>query len=107
MTTLSEQDFRVKSDESLERARRALLPLADEIDFEIELSNGVLNLIFEEPAEARFVVSPNAPVRQIWVSAMSKSYKLSWAPEADAFALNGEPLPKLLERLAREHLGQV
>ena len=106
MTTLSEQDFRVKSDESLERARRALLPLADEAGFEIELSNGVLNLIFEEPTEARFVVSPNAPVRQIWVSAMSKSYKLSWASEASAFALNGEPLPTLLERLAREQLAQ-
>jgi len=105
MTTLSEQDFRVKSDEALERARRALLPLADEAGFEIELSNGVLNLIFEEPTEARFVVSPNAPVRQIWVSAMSKSYKLSWAPDAGAFALNGEPLPQLLERLTRMHLG--
>ena len=105
MTTLSEQDFRVKSDEALERARRALLPLADEAGFEIELSNGVLNLIFEEPTEARFVVSPNAPVRQIWVSAMSKSYKLSWAPDAGAFALNGEPLPQLLERLTRVQLG--
>jgi CyaY protein len=105
MTTLSEQDFRVKSDEALERARRALLPLADEAGFEIELSNGVLNLIFEEPTEGRFVVSPNAPVRQVWVSAMSKSYKLSWAPEAGAFALNGEPLPQLLERLTRMHLG--
>ena len=97
----------MKSDESLERARRALLPLADEADFEIELSNGVLNLMFEEPADARFVVSPNAPARQIWVSAMSKSYKLSWAPEVGAFALNGEPLPQLLERLTRAHLGQV
>ena len=105
MTTLSEQDFRVKSDEALERARRALLALADEAGFEIELSNGVLDLIFEEPTEARFVVSPNAPVRQIWVSAMSKSYKLSWAPDAGAFALNGEPLPQLLERLTRMHLG--
>src|SRR3989442_12087881 len=103
MTTLSEQDFRVKSDESLERARGPLLPLADEAGFEIELSNGVLTLIFEEPTEARFVVSPNAPVRQIWVSAMSKSYKLSWAPDAGAFALNGEPLPQLLERLTRMH----
>ncbi len=107
MTTLSEQEFRVKSDESLERARRALLPLADEADFEIEFSNGVLNLMFEEPAEARFVVSPNAPVRQIWLSAMSKSYKLSWAPDLGAFALNGEGLQQLLERLTRAHLGLV
>src|SRR5437868_15449756 len=105
-TTLSDQDFRVKSDEALEHARRALLPLADQEGFEIEFSDGTLNLLFDEPSEARFVVSPNAPVRQIWVSAMAKSYKLSWAPEADAFALNGEPLPQLLDRLARAQLGQ-
>ena len=106
MTTLSEQEFRLKSDEALESARRALLPLADSEGFEIELSNGVLNLIFEEPSDAKFVVSPNAPVRQIWVSAMARSYKLAWSPEAGAFALAGETLPALLDRLARLQLGQ-
>ena len=104
MTALSEQEFRVKSDEALESARRALLPLADSEGFEIELQNGVLNLVFEEPTDAKFVVSPNAPVRQIWVSALARSYKLSWAPELGGFALNGETLAKLLERLARVHL---
>ena len=101
---LTEQEFRVKSAEALEQARRALMPLADQEAFEIELQNGVLDLLFEEPAEARFVVSPNAPVRQIWVSAMAKSYKLSWAPELDTFALNAETLSQLLDRLARVHL---
>jgi frataxin-like iron-binding protein CyaY len=107
MTALTEQDFRVKSDAALESARRALLPLADSQGFEVELQNGVLNLMFEEPADARFVVSPNAPVRQIWVSAMARSYKLSWAPEHEAFALAGETLPVLLERLARAFLGSA
>jgi iron donor protein CyaY len=101
MAALSEQEFRVKSDEALESARRALLPMADNDGFEVELQNGVLNLVFEEPADAKFVVSPNAPVRQIWVSAMARSYKLAWAQELGAFALDGETLPKLLERLAR------
>jgi frataxin-like iron-binding protein CyaY len=104
MTSLTEQEFRVKSDEAIEQARRALLPLADQEGFEVELQDGVLNLLFEEPGEARFVVSPNAPVRQIWVSAMARSYKLSWAPELSAFALEAETLPKLLDRLARMHL---
>ncbi len=103
--TLTEQEFRVRSDDALEAARRALLPLADEAGFEIELQNGVLNLVFEEPSDAKFVVSPNAPVRQIWVSAMARSYKLSWAPDAEGFVLNGETLPQLLDRLARQHLG--
>ena len=104
MTTLSEQEFRVQSDQALERARQALLPLADERGFEIELQNGVLNLVFEEPTETKFVVSPNAPVRQIWVSAMARSFKLSWAPELGAFSLNGETLPQMLDRLARVFL---
>lgn len=105
MTTLSEQEFRVKSDEALEEARRALLPLADREGFEVELQNGVLNVVFEEPADARFVVSPNAPVRQIWVSAMARSYKLSWSEDHGAFALGGETLSQLLERLTRAFLG--
>lgn len=105
MTTLSEQEFRVRSDDALERARKELLPLADAEGFEVELQNGVLQILFEEPTEAKFVVSPNAPVRQIWVSAMSRSYKLPWSPDAATFALNGEPLAALLDRLVRQHLG--
>ena len=91
----------MKSDAALESARRALLPLSDSEGFEVELQNGVMNLVFEEPSEMKFVVAPNAPVRQIWVSAMARSYKLSWAPDAGAFALDGETLPQLLDRLAR------
>ena len=102
--SLSEQEFRVKSDEALNAARHALLPLADSEGFEVELQNGVLNLIFEEPVETKFVVSPNAPARQVWVSAMSKGYKLSWTPERSAFALDNETLSQLLERLTREFL---
>ena len=104
MAALTEQEFRVKSDEALESAQRALLPLADSEGFEVELQNGVLQVVFEEPRDAKFVVSPNAPVRQIWISAMAKSYKLSWAAEKNAFALDGDPLPAWLERLARTFL---
>lgn len=104
MSGLTEQDFRVKSDEALEGARRALLPLADSEGFEVELQNGVLHVVFEEPSDAKFVVSPNAPVRQVWVSAMARSYKLSWIADRNAFALDGETLPELLDRLARTFL---
>jgi frataxin-like iron-binding protein CyaY len=104
MAPLTEQEFRIKSDEALESARRALLPLSEQEGFEIELNEGTLNLLFEEPTEARFVVSPNAPVRQIWVSAMARGYRLTWVPELEAFALESEPLTALLERLARLQL---
>jgi CyaY protein len=105
--TLSEQEFRIKSDETLEKTRRDLMPLADSEGFELELQNGVLNLVFEEPSETKFVVSPNAPVRQIWVSAMGRSYKLAWEPAAGVFALNGEALVPLLDRLARLFVGRA
>ena len=104
MAGLSEQDFRLKSEEAMEQARRALMPLADAEGFEIELNHGVLNLLFEEPGEARFVVSPNAPMRQMWLAAMAKSYKLSWSPGAGAFVLDGETLTELLDRLTRTFL---
>jgi CyaY protein len=101
---LSEQDFRLKADHALEDLQRALLPIADTDDFEVELQNGVLQVIFEDPSPAKFVVSPNAPVRQIWLSAMSRSYKLSWSAERSAFELDGESLTTLVERLARTFL---
>jgi len=102
--TLTEQDFRLQADRALEQTQRSLLPLADEEGFEVELQNGVLQVIFEDPAPAKFVVSPNAPVRQIWVSAMSRSYKLTWAPDWSRFELDGEPLDALLARLVRQFL---
>ncbi len=104
MSTLTDQEFRVKSDEALEGARKALLPLADDKEFEVEFQNGVLNVVFEEPRESKFVVSPQAPVRQIWVSAMSRSFKLTWDADRQLFALNGESLPDLLTRLSNDFL---
>ena len=101
---LSDQEFRLEADRALERAQRALLPLADDEGFEVELQNGVLQVVFEEPAAAKFVVSPIAPVRQIWVSAMSRSYKLSWTGGSADFALDGETLDTLLNRLTRQFL---
>jgi frataxin-like iron-binding protein CyaY len=84
----------------------AKLDLADREGFEVELQGGVLNLFFEEPTETRFVVSPNAPVRQVWVSALVRSYKLSWSAERSTFELDGEALPSLIERLVHIHLGR-
>ena len=102
--TLSEQDFRLQADHALEHAEQSLLPLADQAGFELERQNGVLQIEFEDPAPAKFVVSPNAPMRQVWVSAMSRSYKLAWSPASSRFELDGEPLDALLGRLVHEYL---
>ena len=101
---LTDQEFRLQADLALEHLQHALQPIADEQGFEVELQNGVLQVVFDEPAPSKFVVSPNAPVRQIWVSALSRSFKLSWSAEEKTFALDGEPLDALVDRLARQFL---
>ena len=101
---LSEQEFRLAADRALEELQHSLLPLADREGFEVELQNGVLQVVFEEPVATKFVVSPNAPVRQVWVSAMSRSYKLTWAAEKNAFVLDGETLPVLMQRLVSQFI---
>jgi CyaY protein len=104
MTTLTDQDFRLEADRALEHLQRSLMPLADEHGFEVELQNGVLQIVFEDPSPAKFVVSPYAPVRQIWVSAMSRSFKLTWQPESSSFVLDGESLDALITRLSNQFL---
>jgi CyaY protein len=101
---VTEQEFRLKADQALEDLQHDLLPLADEAGLEMDLRNGVLQIVFEEPEPAKFVISPNAPVRQIWVSARSRSYKLTWSDDAGTFELGGEHLGTLVGRLAQEQL---
>lgn len=102
---LSDQAFRLEAERALEQALRALLPLADQEGFDVDLHDATLQLTFEHPARAKFVVSPHAPTRQIWVSAMSRSYRLAWETGASAFTLEGETLAALVERLALDYIG--
>ena len=100
---MDEQDFRHKADEALNSLYRALNDAADDYGFEVDNQAGAISIEFEEP-KGRFVVSPNAPVRQVWVSALSRSFKLSWSDEAKTFVLDGETLDALLDRLVRQFL---
>jgi hypothetical protein len=43
-------------------------------------------------------------VRQIWVSALSRSFKFSWSDDIGGFALEGEGLNATLERLVQQQL---
>jgi len=102
---LTESDFRRESDNALEALRDALIAAEGESGFEFEDNNGVMNVLFED-GSSKFVVTPNTPVRQIWISALATSFKLEWSDTAAAFVLpkTGEPLIPLVERLLREHL---
>jgi len=104
---LDEQDFRRKADSAFEDLKRRLLTLGDEHGFDVEGESGKLEVIFEEPEEAKFVVSPNTPVREIWISALSTSFKLGWSDSKNAFILEktGETLLDVMSRVVSQQLG--
>jgi CyaY protein len=104
---LDEATFRRESDGALETLKQALIAAEDDSgSFEFEDNNGAMNILFEN-GSSKFVVTPNTPVRQIWISAQATSFKLDWLDAAKAFVLpkTGEALLPLIERLLREHLG--
>lgn len=94
---LTDQEFQQRVDQTLETVFAKLAGASDDYDFDVDMNNGALTVEFEEPRE-RFVVSPNSPVKQIWVSAHVQSYKFDWKPEAGAFVLldSGQTLEDLM-----------
>ena len=102
---LSETEFRTLSEAALQRLNRALGVVAEEHDAEVLYQNGVLTIEIEEPNPGKMVVSPNSPVRQIWISAQMKSFKLDWNGSAFVLGSTSESLDVLLGRLVGEQLG--
>ena len=104
---LNEKDFQKKADAAFEELKRRLLVVGDEHGFDVEGESGKLEVIFEEPEEAKFVISPNAPVREIWISALSTSFKLAWSAAKNTFLLEktGEDLFGVMSRVISQQLG--
>lgn len=104
---MDEHEFRTRSEAALESLERKLAALADEHGFDVEGGAEKLEVLFEEPEESRFVISPNSPARQIWISALATSYKLGWSADAGVFVLEktGETLDRLMSRLLSQQLG--
>jgi len=104
---LDELDFRRKADSAVEDLKKSLIAAEDDAAIEVEEQNGVLNVVFEDPP-AKFVITPNAPVRQIWISALSTSFKLDWSSTQKDFVLEktGERLKPLVGRLVNQQLGE-
>ncbi|MBV9437199.1 MAG: iron donor protein CyaY [Acidobacteria bacterium] len=104
---LEELDFRRKADAAIEDLKKSLIAAEDDAEIEVEEQNGVLTVVFEDPP-AKFVVTPNSPVRQIWISALATSFKLDWSDAKSNFILQktGEGLKPLIARLVNEQLGK-
>ncbi len=104
---LEEKDFQHKADAAFDELKKRLLKLGDEHGFDVEGESGKLEVIFEEPDPAKFVISPNTPIREIWISALSTSFKLGWSAGKNAFILEktGEDLHAVMSRVISQQLG--
>ena len=104
---LDEKDFQRKADAAFEDLKRRMLTASDEHGFDVEGESGKLEVLFEEPEEAKFVISPNTPVREIWISALSTSFKLGWNESRNAFVheKTGEDLRAVMSRVISQQLG--
>ncbi|HTV60813.1 MAG TPA: iron donor protein CyaY [Verrucomicrobiae bacterium] len=105
---MDEREFQKQCDAALEDLAKRLNEVGDAHDFEVESGSGKLEIEFEDDG-TRFVISPNSPVRQIWISALTTSFKLGWSEQAQAFVLEktGETLRQVLGRILTEQLGET
>ena len=107
MATLDEHEFQKKSGAAFEELKRRMLDAGDEHGFDVEGESGKLEVVFEEPTPTKFVISPNTPVREIWISALSTSFKLGWSEAKNSFVLEktGEDLYGVISRVISQQLG--
>jgi frataxin len=103
---LDELHFRKHADEAFTALKKSLFAAEDSADIEVEDQAGAVNIAFEDGT--RFVISPNGPVRQIWISALTTSFKLDWSEDKHDFVLpkTGEGLKPLVGRLINQQLGE-
>lgn len=100
---IDEAAFRKAADAAIEELKQELYNAEDDGNFEVEEQGGALYVVFEEPA-GKFVITPNTPVQQIWISARSTSFKLDLTPQGFILARTGEALGPLVKRLIEEHV---
>jgi iron donor protein CyaY len=103
---MDENDFRKRADTALGSLNKSLMQAEESADLEVEDQSGALHISFED--RSKFVISPNAPVRQIWISALATSFKLDWSDAEQDFVLSktGEKLKTLVARLINQQLGE-
>lgn len=103
---MDEGEFRKRFDVALQSLKKSLIAAEESADMEVEDQSGALHVSFEDGT--KFVISPNAPVRQLWISALATSFKLDWSDTAQDFVLQktGEELKPLVARLINQQLGE-
>jgi CyaY protein len=108
ITGMDEKIFQQHAEQAMTRLTRALYNIEEAAGFEVEERSGALYLSFDEPP-GTFVIAPNSPARQIWISALSTSFRLDWSESYADFVLgpSGELLLPLVARLLTKQTGNA
>jgi iron donor protein CyaY len=75
-------------------------------DFELEKNGDVLVIIFSD--DSKFIITPNSPVSQLWVSANFEGHRFNFDETTPGWfdEKSGEEFGTYLSRLLTEKLGQ-
>jgi len=75
-------------------------------DFELEKNGDVLVIIFED--NSKYIISPNSPVSQLWVSANYEGHRFNFEESKSTWhdEKTGEELLRYLSRLFSEKMSK-
>jgi CyaY protein len=104
--TMTDQEFKVACDRAIEELYKSLGEASNDYEFDPDMNQGALTISFDDPP-GRFVVSPQGPVHQIWVSAESKSFKFGWNGSAFVLPDSGETLKQMIAGALSRRLGET
>ena len=102
---MDEQAYRHLVDETFRKIDDAFADVDPDLA-ESTLSQGALTISF--PGGVRCIVSPQPPVRQVWVAFRDRAWHLDWNPERSLWLDDrgsGTHLGKLLGDIVREAAG--
>ena len=105
---MDDQEFQRRAESALEALKSSLMSAEDDVDMEVEEQGGAIHISFDTPP-GKFVISPNSAARQIWISALSTSFKLDWSEPQNDWVLvkTGEALKPLVARLIGDQTGEA
>ncbi len=100
-------EFRKQAGRAVGVLYRALSTAADDFGFETDLDSGVLTVDFGKP-NSRIMIRPHVATHQVWLSALTTVYKLSWDTVENDFILDktDETLKELLEQALSRQVGE-
>ena len=102
---MTDQEFQFECDRAISTLYKALGEASNDHDFDPDMNQGALTVSFEDPP-GRFVVSPQSPVHQIWVSAESRSFKFAWNGSGFVLPDSGESLMAMIAGALSRRLGE-